>query len=170
MKLQVRQIRPEEGLRLRALRLRALADAPMAFGSTLAREEAFPEDVWHERAAGGASGADRVTFIGERDGQWVGLATGLAADPDEPDKGEPLLVGMFVEPVERGRGLGAALVAAVVAWARARGATSLYLWVTATNDSAIALYDKCGFRRTGNQRPVAHSPSLAEIRMVRDLC
>jgi GNAT superfamily N-acetyltransferase len=81
-----------------------------------------------------------------------------------------LLVGMFVEPVERGRGLGAALVAAVVAWARARGATSLYLWVTATNDSAIALYDKCGFRRTGNQRPVAHSPSLAEIRMVRDLC
>jgi GNAT superfamily N-acetyltransferase len=56
-----------------------------------------------------------VTFIAERDGQWVGLATGLAADPDEPDKGEPLLVGMFVEPVERGRGLGAALVAAVVA-------------------------------------------------------
>ena len=93
MKLQVRQIRPEEGLRLRALRLRALADAPMAFGSTLAREEAFPEDVWHERTAGGASGADRVTFIAERDGQWVGLATGLAADPDEPDKGEPLLVG-----------------------------------------------------------------------------
>ena len=45
MKLQVRQIRPEEGLPLRALRLRALADAPMAFGSTLAREEAFPEDV-----------------------------------------------------------------------------------------------------------------------------
>jgi GNAT superfamily N-acetyltransferase len=142
----------------------------MAFGSTLAREEAFPEDVWHERAAGGAAGADRVTFIAERDGQWVGLATGLAADPDEPDKREPLLVGMFVEPVERGRGLGAALVAAVVTWARARGATSLYLWVTATNDSAIALYDKCGFRRTGKQRPVAHSPSLAEIRMVRDLC
>ena len=170
MKLQVRQIRPEEGLRLRALRLRALADAPMAFGSTLAREEAFPEDVWHERAAGGASGADRVTFIAERDGQWVGLATGLAADPDEPDKGEPLLVGMFVEPAERGRGLGAALVAAVAAWARARGATSLYLWVTATNDSAIALYEKCSFRRTGNQRRVPHSPSLAEIRMVRDLC
>ena len=142
----------------------------MAFGSTLAREEAFPDDVWHERAAGSASGADRVTFIAERDDQWVGLATGLAADPDEPDKEEPLLVGMFVEPLERGRGLGAALVAAVVAWARARGETSLYLWVTATNDSAIALYDKCGFRPTGNQRPVAHSPSHAEIRMVRDLC
>jgi len=90
-----------------------------------------------------------VTFIAERDGQWVGLATGLAADPDESNKVEPVLVGMFVEPGERGHGLGAALVAAVVAWARAGGVTSLYLWVTATNDSATALYDKCGLRSTG---------------------
>jgi len=141
----------------------------MAFGSTLAREEAFTDDIWHGRAAGGASGADRVTFIAEHDGQWVGLASGLAADPDEPDNVEPLLVGMFVEATERGRGVGAALVAAVVAWARARGATSLYLWVTATNDSAIALYDQCGFRRTGEQKPLGHSPSFAEVRMVRDL-
>jgi len=44
----------------------------MAFGSTLAREQAFPDDVWHERAAGGASGADRVTFIAERHDRWVG--------------------------------------------------------------------------------------------------
>lgn len=141
----------------------------MAFGSTLAREEAFTDDVWHGRAAGGASGADRVTFVAERDGQWIGLASGLAADPDEPDNAEPLLAGMFVESLERGRGVGAALVEAVAAWARNRGSTSLYLWVTATNDSAIALYDKCGFRRTGEQNPLGHSPSLLEIRMVRDL-
>jgi GNAT superfamily N-acetyltransferase len=143
----------------------------MAFGSTLAREEAFTDDVWHGRAAGAASGAERVTFIAERDGQWIGLASGLAADPDEPepDNAEPLLVGMFVESADRGRGVGVALVGAVVAWARTRGATSLYLWVTATNDSAIGLYDKCGFRRTGEQKPLEHSPSLSEVRMVRDL-
>src|SRR4030095_13513793 len=68
MNAELRRIRSDEGLKLRSLRLRALADAPMAFGSTLAREESFPESVWHERAAGGASGTDRVTFIGERDG------------------------------------------------------------------------------------------------------
>ena len=49
----VRRVRPDEGLRLRALRLRALADAPWAFGSTFAREQAFAESVWHERTAQG---------------------------------------------------------------------------------------------------------------------
>lgn len=48
----VRRIRPYEWHLLRALRLHALADAPMAFGSTLFEEEAFPESVWRERAAG----------------------------------------------------------------------------------------------------------------------
>ena len=46
----IRRIRAEEGPSLRALRLRALADAPMAFGSTLAREEAFTEDEFRARA------------------------------------------------------------------------------------------------------------------------
>jgi hypothetical protein len=90
----IRRIRADEGLKLRAFRLSALADSPMAFGSTLAREEAFPELVWHERAAGGASGADRVTFIAEEHGEWIGLATGLANDPDDPNDPWPVLVGM----------------------------------------------------------------------------
>jgi GNAT superfamily N-acetyltransferase len=141
----------------------------MAFGSTLAREEAFAERIWHERAAGGASGADRVTFIAERDGQWLGLATGVANDQTNLDNPGPLLVGMFVDPAERGHGLGALLVEAVAAWARSRGAARLYLWVTSTNHPAIALYNKCGFQRTGDNRPLAHSPAVAEFRMVRDL-
>lgn len=77
MTARVRQIRADEGPRLRALRLRALADSPWAFGSTLAREEAFTDDVWQERAALSAAGEDRVTFIAEDDDRWIGMATGL---------------------------------------------------------------------------------------------
>src|SRR5262249_4141311 len=89
---EIRRIRPGEGLKLRALRLRALADTPMAFGSTLAREQAFPESVWHERAAGAAAGLGRATFIAAEADQWIGLATGLAEDPDGL-RHEPILVG-----------------------------------------------------------------------------
>ena len=169
LSLEIRRIRPDEGLQLRALRLRALADAPMAFGSTLVQEEAFPDRVWHERAARGASGGERVTFIAERDSQWIGLATGIPHEADDPERSGPVLVGMFVDPAERGHGLGVTLVEAIAAWARARGAACLYLWVTSTNNPAIALYSRCGFRPTGETRPVAHTPSVAELRMVRDL-
>ena len=167
--LEVRQIRAGEGLQLRALRLHALADAPTAFGSTLAREEAFPESVWHERAAGGAGSGDRITFVAEQDGQWVGLATGLAEDPEDPKPSGPELVGMFVGRTARCHGVGAMLVEGVAAWARARGAARLSLWVFSSNEPAIALYRKCGFRPTGETKPLARTPTLAELRMVRDL-
>lgn len=169
MSLKIREIRPDEGLRLRALRLHALADAPTAFGSTLAREEAFPEHVWHERAAGGAAGGDRVTFIAERDERWVGMATGLAEAPDHSWTSRPTLVGMFVDGTARRFGIGFALVESVVAWARARRAACLALWVTSNNDAAIALYRRCGFQPTGATRSVAHDPTLTEFEMVREL-
>jgi GNAT superfamily N-acetyltransferase len=148
---------------LRALRLHALAEAPMAFGSTLAHEQDFADDVWRERALGASVGCDRATFIAERDKQWVGLATGVARNAD------PLLVGMFVDSTARRLGVGIALIEAVSAWARGCGATRLTLWVTSGNDPAVALYQRCRFRPTGVTRPLAHTPTLAECEMIRDL-
>ena len=160
----VRRVRSDESPRLRALRLRALADVPSAFGLTLAREEAFPDEVWQERAAGGAAGVDRVTYIAEDGDRWIGMATGLM------DAGRRLdLVGMFVEPEARGREVGASLVQSIAAWARGRGATQLHLWVTTTNEPALRLYRRVGFRPTGSTQPLDHTPSLQEIEMVRDL-
>ncbi|HZO41668.1 MAG TPA: GNAT family N-acetyltransferase [Methylomirabilota bacterium] len=164
----IRRIRADEGASLRAFRLRALAEAPTAFGSTLARESAFTDATWRERAERGASAADSVTFVAEHAGRWVGLATGLAFDPEVPDDPRPELVAMFVAPEARGRALGEALVDAVVDWAKSRRATGLCLWVAAGNAPAIRLYEKCRFRPTGEEKPLAHSPALTLIRMARD--
>jgi RimJ/RimL family protein N-acetyltransferase len=166
--VEIRRIRADEGLRLRALRLHALAEAPMAFGSTLAREQTFPESTWHERAAAGASGSDRVTFVAEEADRLVGMATGVARHPDDPDH-SPMLIGMFVDSTQRGRGVGAALVESVTKWARTLAAEDLYLWATSTNQPAIALYGRCGFAETGQARPLEHTPSLREILMRRSL-
>jgi RimJ/RimL family protein N-acetyltransferase len=164
--LRIRRVHADEGLLLRSLRLRALADAPMAFGTTLTDEQSRPKGMWHERAADGATGQDRVTFIVESGQTAVGLGTGVNSDED------PLcaaLVGVWIDPVARGQNGGAALVAAVAAWARSRGKHALELWVTESNIRAIKVYEGSGFRRTGETQPLPHTPSVHEIRMVRSL-
>jgi GNAT superfamily N-acetyltransferase len=158
MTLQVRRIHDDEWQPLRALRLRALADAPMAFSSSLAREEGFSDDLWRERAIAGAAGADRVTFIAESDGRWVGLATGLLPGAPGSDVTVPTLVGMFVDRSARRQGAGAALIEQIAAWVRERGESRLALWVTSSNEAAIALYRRCAFQATGATRPLAHTP------------
>ena len=49
--MEVRQMQSADWKELREVRLRALADAPGAFASTLEREAAYPDDVWRQRVA-----------------------------------------------------------------------------------------------------------------------
>lgn len=65
------------------------------------------------------------------------------------DEAELLLIA--VSPPARGRGVGAALLRAVLAEQRGRGVRKLHLEVRAGN-SAIALYDAAGFRKVGERR------------------
>ena len=165
--MEIRRIRADEGLRLKELRLRALADSPMAYGSTLAREEAYPDALWHERAANGAAGDKVVTVVAEHDDRLVGMATGLA--PEGENLPEPIMVGVFMDAAVRQQGVGAALVEKVIDWARARGWARLLIWITADNDPALALYRRAGFRPTGATRPNAHTPELVESEMQLEL-
>ncbi len=96
---------PAGGLRLQALRLHALVDAPMAYGSTFAREESYPEAVWHERAATGAAGGNVVTFVAERGNQLVGMATGLVVGLEPENNSPPTMVGVFVDGSVRRQGI-----------------------------------------------------------------
>src|SRR5205823_3305264 len=143
----------------------ALADAPMAFSSSLAREEGFSQDLWGERAIAGAAGVDRVIFIAETEARWVGLATGLLPGAPGSNVTMPTLVGMFVDRSARRHGAGAALIEQVAAWVREGGESRLALWVTSSNEAAIAFYRRCGFHATGALRPLAHTPGESENEM-----
>ena len=61
-------------------------------------------------------------------------------------------LGMLVVRDQRGRGVGTALVAASIDWARARGLHKLTLSVFPHNEAAIALYRKFGFVEEGRRR------------------
>jgi len=144
--------------RSRAIRLRALRDAPLAFASTYEREIAFLPEQWKARIG------DSAQFLaGNADGEVIGTATGFT-DPGEP--GTVNLVAMFVVAEARRCGVGEQLVEAVVAQARADGASRVRLHVVETNDGAARLYARCGFVRTGVTEPLPHQPSLLEHEMV----
>ena len=147
----IRQVRTEDWKRLRDARLRALADAPYAFASRLVEEQAFANEVWQERATPSAS---RASFAVERDDHFDAIVSCFVAD----DPGTVHLVGMWVAPQQRGRGLGHGLVDAIVDWARQHGAERICLSVEARNDEASRLYTRCGFVRAEPATKLPYEP------------
>jgi ribosomal protein S18 acetylase RimI-like enzyme len=138
----IRGLTEQDWRQLRDARLAALADAPYAFASTAAREEAFTDETWRERAGSGR------TFGAWQHGALVGLATGF---PEDPPTGWHL-VGMWVAPEHRGQGVADELVRSVCGLAKDSGAVSVTLWVTDVNDRARAFYRRLGFVPTGQRQ------------------
>ena len=168
VRMTVRRARPDEWAALRELRLRALADAPDAFASTLADEAAAPEEMWRRRAR---EGPGLVNLIAESgDARSPGAGVGMATVKLEPDKGgRAHLLGMWVEPAYRGRGVARALLDHAVGWARDKGAAEMVLWVADHNTKARRLYEGAGFVATGDRQPLPSNPALPESMLRLDL-
>ncbi|MGH3204918.1 MAG: GNAT family N-acetyltransferase [Streptosporangiaceae bacterium] len=161
----VRETVPADWQTLRDIRLEALHDAPAAFGSTYEREAGRGEAHWHDRIARGGTFLAYLPDLGASEpAEPAGLIGGYPEDPVTVE-----LVSMYVRPHARGRGVGEALVAAVIDWAAARQAKSVHLWVTETNAPARALYERCGFALTGERQPLPSDPGLGEVAMSRTL-
>ena len=129
--------------RVRSIRLRALADAPDAFCSTLADEQKMTDVQWQQRA-GRDQVAQYVASTGS--GHDVGMVVGAPYSDYENTAG---LFGMWVDPAFRGRQIGKALIDAVSDWARNQGYAHVVLDVADDNTAAIRLYDACGFCPNG---------------------
>jgi RimJ/RimL family protein N-acetyltransferase len=163
--IRIRPATPDDWPALREIRLTALRSAPDAYASTFARESAFDESVWRERAS---AGRGRQTFLAvAENGQLVATATGLA-DPEEPPDVR-LLVGMWIDPAYRGRGLVDRLTSEVAEWARRDGAHTLRLDVSVGNQVARAAYLRNGFRPTGERAPMPGRPDVLEEAMTLSL-
>ena len=138
--MEIERLAADEGLRLRTTRLRALADAPDAFGSTYAEVAARPLESWPKQLQ------EIAAFVAVKDGEDVGLVR-CASDDQHPDTA--WLMSMWVAPEARGQGVGEALIDAVIEYARLSGAIRLLLDVGDDNEPAIALYARKGFKPNG---------------------
>jgi GNAT superfamily N-acetyltransferase len=130
----------DEGARLRAIRLRALRDAPDAFGASLDEATARSPEGWAKQVV------DLPTFVAVREGVDVGM---VRCARDSASGGIAWLISMWVAPRMRRQGVGGALVDAVIGWARANGVSRLLLDVADHNSPAIELYARKGFVPNG---------------------
>ncbi|WP_425955515.1 GNAT family N-acetyltransferase [Xylanimonas sp. McL0601] len=159
MAYTVRRVRSDEWQAVRAIRLESLQDpdAHLAFLDTFEDASARPDLFWQERAANAATGGAVAHYVVvDDDGRWVGTATGLLEEPGSADfEGRPVeqrqvhVVGVWLNPGHRGRGLIQRAIDAVVEWAREQGAERARLYVHADNARARAAYLKDGFVPSG---------------------
>jgi len=121
----------------------ALDEAVAIEGRWIAREA--PVDRVKRRAVFEADlrRDDANLFVGDDEGAIVGLLGIELTSYGVAD------FGMMVAADRRGQGIGSALMAAAIEWARTAGAHKLSLQVWPHNEAARALYRKFGFEEEG---------------------
>jgi ribosomal protein S18 acetylase RimI-like enzyme len=162
--IRIRRLVPREWPAYRALRLRSLLDAPEAFGSSHAAEEAWAHALWMARlTAADVSGRD-CPLVAETDTEAAMLGL-LWAKCDAEDAGIVNVFQMWVAPEARGRGVASALLEEAVAWARSIDAQRVQLGVVISNEAALQLYIRHGFIKAGEPAPIRPGSALLEQRM-----
>lgn len=138
--MEVERLRSADWKRLKNIRLAALEDSPNAFASTLESNLGLSDLIWIENVI------DLPTFV---------LANGALDDgmvrcaPDRQVPTDVFVISMWVAPRARGKGIASMLMQAAIQWAQNSGYRRLHLDVADDNASAIALYEKFGFKPTG---------------------
>lgn len=131
---------------LRSTRLRALADAPAAFGTSLAEAEARGVEFWEAQVRGKLGDHVCATWVAVDAGEGVGMLTGVA-QPDAVD-----VIQVWVDRKWRGSGLIEEMFEALFRWA-APGRIDIA--VAKSNSRARAAYERLGFQFV-RERPGLH--------------
>jgi ribosomal protein S18 acetylase RimI-like enzyme len=159
----IRRAGPDDWRAHRELRLRALATEPWAFGSTLRREQGFPEDQWKGRLGRDSPTSPSATWVAvDSADQLIGTVASARLE------GAFHLFAMWVAPERRREGIAGRLLDAALAWVEQLAPGSpVQLEVNPRAIAAVRLYTSRGFRPTGRFAPLEHSPSERVEEMVR---
>lgn len=145
----------------REIRLRMLADTPLAYGETLDHARSLGDADWITRATRNELHPNIGLAAISDEGAWLGVMSGFVSAHSGP-----MLVGVFVDRAARGadKGVADALLDGIIDWASIFGGT-LTLDVHADNPRAIAFYRRRGFVDTGVTSDYALPPFGTENEM-----
>ncbi|TDC65696.1 GNAT family N-acetyltransferase [Micromonospora sp. KC207] len=111
---------------------------------------------------------DHLMTVAERDGQLIGFSYVGPDDAGDPATG--LLNAIHLDPGERGRGTGRALMRDALATMRGRGWARGVLWVLEHNVAARRFYERGGWLPTGERREERIGATRApQLRYARDV-
>jgi ribosomal protein S18 acetylase RimI-like enzyme len=136
--VELRTITPDDWELWREIRLRALHEAPSAFGSTYAGALELSEADFRSRLD-----SDAPSIVALADGRSVGMGGGRL-----DIEGWLHVVSMWVDPELRGHGVGRTILERLVKWAHGHD-LRVHLDVAVGNDAARRLYESYGFVGTG---------------------
>ena len=159
----IKPITPLNAFVFKAVRLRALEDAPYAFSSAYAKESQFTDSEWLARATG-MNGETGIGFVA-MDGENACGLVGSFLDQSDPTRAH--LVSLWTAPTHRQQGVGRGLLQEVFGWAYSRKVRTLLLMVTSNNESAMRFYERLAFTRTGRTEPYPNDPAVIEYEMSR---
>ena len=143
--MQIQRLTPDDVEQYRALMLEAYERHPQAFTSSVKEREKLPLAWWAARLDG-----ELDLLLGAfSEGRLLGIV-GLAFELREKARHKATLFGLYVTGTQRNSGLGYRLVQGLLAEAAEyEGLRLIQLTVTAGNEAALALYQRCGFVQFG---------------------
>lgn len=168
--MQLRQLRSDEGLAYRDVRLRSLREAPEAFASTYDEEAAEPDEHWVDLVAHTADAMEAAMFTVERPDGSHAATTFVRVSSTPPH--DAYIGAMWLDPDLRGplpapeASWADQLLAAAEHFARTLGSQAITLWVAESNPAAHRFYERNGYRPTGQSEP---QPSGITARLLHKL-
>ena len=146
--IQIISLEPREWRAYKDLRLKSLTTDPLAFGKTLKEEKAIPDKEWREKLQRAQSGD--VILLFARDGDALVGMTGAKFARQERLSHVATVIGTYVDPTYRGKGVGKQLLGALLKDIRKqRRIKKVQLKVSSPQKAAIRLYTSFGFKKTG---------------------
>ncbi|GAC1478839.1 MAG: hypothetical protein PVSMB9_01710 [Candidatus Dormibacteria bacterium] len=107
-------------------------------------EEQIDRDVQNSPSA--QFTGENIILVARVGGRIAGLCWCVLFDPGTGLEGE--VAEVYVDPAQRGQGLGGRLLRQAVDLFRERNVTFACVWTRESNPQAIRLYEEAGFRRT----------------------
>lgn len=146
--IAIRPLVDEDAAAFKALRLKAIQDAPTAIWPTHDEESGRTlEDIRNRIRAT----EHQIVFGAFSGPALIGIA-GLRREPLAQVAHKAVLWGVFVDTAHRRGGIAGRLLNAAIAHARAAQVLQIHLCVNAENPRAQALYRNAGFETFGIER------------------